>query len=166
MTRVFRCSLLAATVLALSACGGGPPAAPRSDAAPDGGLHDIDQSAIDPSVAPGDDFFHYANGTWLKKTEIPPDRSSYGVWSVLFDRAQMRTQELLERAAAGNAPAGSDERKIGDYYATYMDEQAIERQGLDPLRNTLHGIDGIADKRASGDVDRPAACAPTSIRST
>ena len=148
MTRVFRCSLLAAIVLALSACGGGPPATPRSTAAPDGGLHDIDQSAIDPSVAPGDDFFHYANGNWLKKTEIPPDRSSYGVWSVLFDRAQMRTKELLERAAAGNAPAGSDERKAGDYYATYMDEQAIEGKGLDPLRNTLHGIDGIADKRA------------------
>ena len=148
MTRLFRCSLLAATVLALSACRGGPPATARSNAAPDGGLHDIDQSAIDPSVAPGDDFFHYANGNWLKKTEIPPDRSSYGVWSVLFDRAQMRTRELLERAATGNAPAGSDERKVGDYYATYIDEQAIERKGLEPLRNTLHGIDGIADKRA------------------
>ena len=148
MTRVLRCSLLAATILTLSACGGDPPAAPPSSAAPDGGLHDIDQSAIDPSVAPGDDFFHYANGNWLKKTEIPPDRSSYGVWSVLFDRAQMRTRELLERAATGNAPAGSDERKVGDYYATYLDEQAIERKGLDPLRNTLHGIDGIADKRA------------------
>ena len=156
MTRVFRLSLLAATVLALSACGGDRAASQpgpertggASNAAPNGGPQDIDQSAIDPSVAPGDDFFHYANGNWLKKTEIPPDRSSYGVWSVLFDRAQMRTRELLERAAAGNAPAGSDERKVGDYSATYMDEQAIERKGLDPLRNTLHGIDGIVDKRA------------------
>jgi predicted metalloendopeptidase len=156
MTRVFRLSLLAATVLALSACGGDRAASQpgpertggASNTAPNGGPHDIDQSAIDSSVAPGDDFFHYVNGNWLKKTEIPPDRSSYGVWSVLFDRAQMRTRELLERAATGNAPAGSDERKVGDYYATYMDEQAIEGKGLDPLRNTLHGIDGIADKRA------------------
>ena len=99
-------------------------------------------------MVPGDDFFHYANGSWLKKTEIPPDRSSYGVWSVLFDRAQQRTRELLEKASAGNAPPGSDEQKIGDYFASYMDEQAIERKGLAPLRQSLASIDAIADKRA------------------
>ena len=138
----------------MGACGGGT----KSQAAPDGGgaapasaaasAHDIDQSAIDRSVAPGDDFFHYANGAWLKKTEIPPDRSSYGVWSVLFDRAQQRTREMMEHAASSNAAAGSDERKVGDYFATYMDEQAIEKKGLGPLQETLAGIDAIGDKRA------------------
>jgi putative endopeptidase len=138
------------------ACGGGA-TAPESSAerapaasvpATPSAAHDIDTAAIDASVAPGDDFFRYTNGSWLKKTEIPPDRSSYGVWSVLFDRAQQRTRELLEKAAAGNATAGSDERKIGDYFAGYMDEQAIEKRGLEPLRQTLASIDGIADKRA------------------
>src|SRR5439155_21936077 len=128
------------------------------DAALQAAPTDINRTAIDASVVPVDDFFHYANGAWLKKTEIPADRSTYGVWSVLFDRAQQRTRELFERAAAVNTPVGSDlsavasakadERKIGDYYATYMDEQTIERKGLDPLRDALRGIDAIADKRA------------------
>jgi predicted metalloendopeptidase len=97
---------------------------------------------------PGDDFFRYANGTWLKKTEIPPDRSSYGVWSVLFDRAQQRTRELLEQAAAADTRDPSDAQQIGDYFATYMDEQAIERKGLEPLRETLTSIEAIADTHA------------------
>ena len=135
-------------VLWLAACSGGRTASqatpePTAEAASPlsaTGAHDVDRGAIDASIAPGDDFFRYANGTWLKKTEIPADRSSYGAWSVLFDRAQQRTRELLEKAAAGNTPAKSDlsavasakadERKIGDYYATYMDERAIEKKGL------------------------------------
>jgi putative endopeptidase len=143
-----------AAALLVPACGGGRPAsqgegeqrdaAPAAQAASPG----IDPSAIDASVAPGDDFFLHANGAWLKNTAIPADRSSYGVWSVLFDRAQQRTRELLEKAAAGGAAAGSDERKIGDYYATYLDEQAIEQKGLDPLRESLRAIDALADKRA------------------
>ena len=139
----------------LAACGGGrtvSQASPEAtDAAaspaPAAGAHDIDRAAIDPSVAPGDDFFRYANGTWLKKTEIPADRSSYGAWSVLFDRAQQRTRELLEKAAS-NPSSGADERKVGDYFATYMDEQAIEKKSLEPLRDTLASIDSIADKRS------------------
>jgi putative endopeptidase len=149
---LYRSLLLAA--LTFAACGGAKPTSQsnpeRAEAAPvpAAASHGIDQSAIDPVVVPGDDFFHYVNGGWLKKTEIPPDRSSYGVWSILFDRAQQRTREMLERAAAGNAPAGSDERTIGDYFATYMDEQAIEKKGLEPLRETLAGIDALADKGA------------------
>jgi putative endopeptidase len=144
-------SVLCAALL-LGACGSGWSASKTGSertevaASPTGASHDIDVSAIDPSVPPGDDFFRYANGIWLKKTEIPPDRSSFGVWSVLFDRAQQRTRELMERAAAG-APTGSDERTIGDYFATYMDEQAIEKKGLEPLRDTLNSIDAIRDKR-------------------
>ncbi len=156
MTRFFRFSLLAAAVLAFSACGGDraesqprpDPAKGPATPAPPADSHDIDRASIDAAVAPGDDFFHYANGAWLKKTEIPADRSTYGVWSVLFDRAQLRTRAILEQAAAGSARAGSDERKVGDYYATYMDEQTIEKKGLDPLRLVLQQIDAIADKRA------------------
>src|SRR6185436_15097536 len=79
--------------------------------------HDIDRAGMDPSVAAGDDFFRYANGGWLKKNEIPADRSKFGISIVLVDRARQRTHELLEAAVA--APDGSEERKVGDYYASY-----------------------------------------------
>jgi putative endopeptidase len=156
LPRTLYLSFMLCAVLWLTACGGGrtasqstpEPTAEAASPAPAAGAHDIDRAAIDPSIAPGDDFFRYASGTWLKKTEIPADRSSYGAWSVLFDRAQQRTRELLEKAGAGNAAAGSDERKIGDYFATYMDEQAIEKKGLEPLRETLASVDSIADKRS------------------
>ena len=124
------------------------PAPAAASTAIDPATHEIDKSAIDDSVAPGDDFFQYANGNWLKRTAIPPDRSSYGVWSVLFDRAQQRTHELMERAAASSPREGSDEQQIGDYFATYMDEQAIERNKLEPLRETLASIESISDKHA------------------
>ena len=158
LARTLYLSFTLGAALSLTACGGGrssSQASPeRSEASPGAasathaGPHGIDESAIDTSVVPGDDFFHYANGAWLKRTEIPADRSSYGVWSVLFDRAQQRTRELLEKAASGNAPAGSDERKIGDYYATYVDEQTIESKGIGPLRDTLAAIDALADTGA------------------
>ena len=122
----------------------------RSRAAPaPAAVHDVDRAGMDPSVAPGDDFFEYANGAWLKRTEIPPDRSSAGTWSTLFDLAQERTHAMLEAAAAGTTAAGSDERKIGDYYASYMDEPAIEAKGLDAdCHDELAAIAAIGDKRA------------------
>ena len=158
LTRTLYLSFTLGAALSLTACGGGrssseasperSEASPAAAAATHASPHGVDESAIDTSVAPGDDFFHYANGAWLKRTEIPADRSSYGVWSVLFDRAQQRTRDLLEKAASGSAPAGSDERKIGDYYATYLDEQTIESKGIGPLRDTLAAIDALADKDA------------------
>jgi putative endopeptidase len=130
----------------MSGCGRDQPARPAARPAPES--HDIDRAGMDPAVAPGDDFFRYANGAWLQKTEIPSDRSSYGTWAMLIDLAQQRTRGLLEAAAAGAAAAGSDERKIGDYYASYVDEQAIEAKGLTPLREELSSIAAIGDRRA------------------
>src|SRR5262249_3621663 len=109
---------------------------------------DVDRAGIDASVAPGDDFFHYANGAWLKKNEIPPDRSSYGIGAVLFDRAQQRTHALLDAAAAASSAEGSDDRKIGGYYASYMDEAGIDAKGLAPLRDQLAAIGAIGDAHA------------------
>jgi putative endopeptidase len=108
----------------------------------------IDLAGMDTSVKPGDDFFRYANGTWLATTEIPPDRSTYGLDAGLTEQASRRTRELLEQASRSNAPAGSDERKIGDYYAAYMDENAIEAKGLEPLKTQLDRIAAIADRQA------------------
>ncbi len=119
---------------------------PPSSKSPEAG--GVDLAGIDNSVKPGDDFFRYANGTWLKTAEIPQDRSSYGVDAKLAEEANLRTRSLLEDAAKGSAPAGSDERKIGDYFAAYMDEGAIEAKGLEPLRKELDMIAAISDRRA------------------
>ena len=120
----------------------GPPAAP---AQPAGG---IDLLGIDRSVAPGDDFFAHANGAWVKSAEIPADRSTYGPSAVLDELTSRRTADLIAEAAKTQAPAGSDARKIGDYYATFLDEAAIEAKGLDPLRPELSRIAAIPDARA------------------
>ena len=106
--------------------------------------HGVDLAGIDRSVAPGDDFFRYANGAWLKATEIPPDRSSYGPGEQLTELTAERTAELVRNTAG--APAGSEARKIGDYYASFMDEEAIEKRGLEPLQPALRSIDAVKDR--------------------
>src|ERR1700686_4563081 len=107
--------------------------------------HGLDLSGIDRSVAPGDDFFHYANGAWFKPTEIPPDPSSYGPGEQLTELTSERTVELV-RNAAGAAAVGSEARKIGDYYASFMDEDGIEKKGLEPLQPAFRSIDAVKDR--------------------
>src|SRR5215469_15211801 len=89
----------------------------------DGG---VDFAGMDHSVKPGDDFFNYANGSWIKKTEIPADRSNYGVGAIMVEKTLKEVRGLIEEAARGKAAPGSDARKIGDFYASYMDEAGIE----------------------------------------
>src|SRR5215472_10626650 len=101
-----------------------------------GGDHGLDFAGMDPSVAPGDDFFRFANGRWLATTAIPPDRSSWGVSGQLAELTLQRTAELIRAADASAAP-GTEARKIGDYYASYMDAARIERLGLKPLEPLL-----------------------------
>lgn len=111
-------------------------------------LQGLDLAGMDRKVAPGDDFFAHANGTWLKITEIPADRRSYGTSAMVDDRTALRTAELIRGLAAHPAPAGSEARKIGDYYASYMDEARIEALGLKPLQPALDRIAAIADRSA------------------
>jgi predicted metalloendopeptidase len=122
----------------------------------------LDLAGIDRSVKPGDDFFAYANGAWLKATEIPPDKGSYGSGAIVFDRTHERVTAIVKEAAAGAAPAGSDARRIADYYTSYLDLAAIEAKGLAPMQPTLDAIAAIADRKAlaryvggtlRGDVD-------------
>jgi putative endopeptidase len=133
-----------ATLLATASAATGTetPAASGTAAPP---MHGVDVAAIDRSVAPGDDFFRFANGAWLKATEIPPDRSTWGSGAVLFELTSKRTVELIQGAAA-QAPAGSEAQKIGDYYGSFMDEARIEELGLKPLAPALASIDAIADR--------------------
>jgi len=109
--------------------------------------HGLDFAGTDPSVAPGDDFFRHANGRWLASTEIPPDRSYWGVSGEMAELTLQRTVELI-RAADASAAAGTEARKIGDYYASYMDDKRIEQLGLKPLAPLLKDIDAIGDRAA------------------
>jgi putative endopeptidase len=102
----------------------------------------LDLTGIERSVAPGDDFFRYANGAWLARTEIPPDRSSFGTDAILDELTRKRTAELIQGAAQG-APANSDAAKVGVYYAAYLDETSIESAGLKPLQPGLERIAAI-----------------------
>ncbi len=108
----------------------------------------VDTAGMDPTVKPGDDFFSYANGNWFKNTEIPPDRSDYGVFSRLGEETNLRVRDLLNQAAKSPAAPGSDERKAADYFAAYMDEEAIEKKGLEPLHEGLSRIAAISSRSA------------------
>jgi putative endopeptidase len=103
----------------------------------------LDLAAMDTSVAPGDDFFAYTNGGWMKSTPIPPDRASWGTFAIVAELTNKRTVDLI--AKAGNAPAGSETRKVGDYYETFLDEATVEQKGLAPLQPALQRVAAIAD---------------------
>ncbi|HET9032030.1 MAG TPA: M13 family metallopeptidase [Dokdonella sp.] len=107
----------------------------------------FDATGMDRSVKPGDDFFDYVNGTWVKNTEIPADRSSYSSFTTLSEQAQKDTRKILE-AAASDASAEGESRKIGDYYTAFMDEAGIEAKGIKPIQAELDAIAGLKDKKA------------------
>ncbi len=114
-----------------------PVAAP---AKPELGDFGVELTAMDTQVKPGDDFFEYVNGTWLKTFEIPADKTRYGSFSVLADRSEKRVKGIIEEAAAKGGAPGSVEQKIGDLFASYMDTDAIEAKGLAPIQGDLDKI--------------------------
>jgi putative endopeptidase len=134
------CALIAPPLFAAQSQNA-PSDAPKTD------THGIVVSNMDTSVKPGDDFYEYANGAWMKRTEIPADRGRVGVFNSLADLSNQRTAGLIEEAAKANALEGSNTRKIAALYNSYMNEAAIEAKGLDPLRPHLDAIAAIHDKR-------------------
>jgi predicted metalloendopeptidase len=113
-----------------------PPAVPKA-AIGDFGL---DLSAGDKNVKPGDDFFAYANGTWDQSFKIPPDKASFGPFDRLDELSKERVRSIIEQSAAAHAASGTPEQQIGDYYAAFMDESAIEANGLAPAQADLERI--------------------------
>ena len=106
----------------------------------------IDPANIDASVKPCDDFFRYANGTWIKNNPIPPAFDQWGSFNILADQNSDVLHGILEDAAADkSAPAGSNRQKIGDFYASGMDSAAIEARGWKPIANDLARIAAITD---------------------
>jgi putative endopeptidase len=106
----------------------------------------IDLTGLDRDVQPGDDFDGYANGGWRKTAVIPPDRSSTGVDLLVFEKAEKRNAELIRNAGATEHAKGSNERLIADYYAAFMDADAIEKKGLAPIQPELAKIDAIKSR--------------------
>jgi len=100
----------------------------------------LDLSAGKPSVKPGDDFFSYANGGWYDKFTIPADHASFGPFDGLDELSKERVRTIIEQAEAAHAAAGTPEQQIGDYYAAYMDQAAIEARGLEPAQSDLQRI--------------------------
>lgn len=101
---------------------------------------------MDLSVKPGDDFFAYVNGTWLKNTEIPADKSSYGAFTTLRDLSDARVKDIIEEASAKEAAPGSEEQKIGDFYAAFMDMDSINAAGMTPVAEDLAKINAVTTK--------------------
>ncbi|MFN2521086.1 MAG: M13 family metallopeptidase [Candidatus Limnocylindria bacterium] len=110
------------------------------------GRSGIERDNMDTSVRPCDDFFRYANGMWLDRTPIPADEPVYGAFTEIRDRNWAMVHDILEDAARDPGPAGSDRQKVGDMYASGMDEAAIEAAGTAPLAPELERIDRLADR--------------------
>jgi putative endopeptidase len=110
--------------------------------------HSLDLDAIDRTVKPGTDFFLFSNGVWLSKAEIPGDRAMTGVDLRLQEQTEQRTREIVEAATLAKAEAGSDTQKIGDFYASYLDEAGIEARGIKVMDKVLGRIAKLADKKA------------------
>jgi len=98
------------------------------------------------AVRPGDDFFSYVNGDWLKSVEIPADRSNWGVFAALNEDTNQRLVKLIEGLATQSPSA--EQKKVADYYAAFMDEAGIEAKGLAPLQPLLDKIGAIQNKAA------------------
>lgn len=106
------------------------------------GTYGFDTKGMDTSVKPGDDFDRYASGTWEKTTEIPADRASWGMFHVLQDQSLAQTRAILEESAQRPGT------KIGDFYASYMDEATIAKKGIAPVKPWLTAIASAKDKTA------------------
>jgi predicted metalloendopeptidase len=120
------------------------PAETPAPAPPASGL---DPASFDRAVRAQDDLFHHVNGEWLKKTEIPADKASYGAFDILFDKAQADLRAIVEESAKSpTKAAGTEAQKIGDFYESFMDEALAEKLGHSPLQAELAAIDALKSK--------------------
>jgi predicted metalloendopeptidase len=111
-----------------------------------GSASGIDLSAMDKSVKPGDDFFAYANGNWVKRTEIPADRSSVGGFFIADQEREKNSVALFDGILKSGAAANTDEGRIANYYNAFLNTGAIDKAGMAPAKADLDAIAAIADK--------------------
>jgi len=103
---------------------------------------------IDRSIQPGDDFYHYANGGWLKTASIPAGQPTFDTRAILAARTSQRVRDLIQGASAANSPKGSAAQKVGDYYASFMDESSIAAKGIAVLADEMSTIAAITNQES------------------
>jgi putative endopeptidase len=108
----------------------------------------LDLNNVDSTARPGDNFFRFVNGKWIDKTEIPSDKPSYGVGYQLYEKAQENVKQIIEDAASSNPAKGTDEQKVGDLFASYLDMDKRNALGAEPLKEEFARIDAINDLKA------------------
>lgn len=107
----------------------------------------FDLSGMDSTTKPGDNFFLYANGKWMKKTVIPGDQTGWGSFYQLYDENQKKIKAIIDEAAKTDSKKGTPEQKVGDLYASGMDTLTIEKLGYEPIKPTLQKIAAIKDSK-------------------
>ncbi|MFZ5618944.1 MAG: M13 family metallopeptidase [Pseudomonadota bacterium] len=149
MKRAFLSTLALLSVLSCSREKAAPEAAKAHENpdAPQLGSFGVDMSAMDKSVDPGDDFYAYVNGEWLKTFKIPDEYSSYGSFTVLAERSEERLKSIVESIPA-TAAAGAAEQKVRDFYASYLGVDAINAKGLAPLAADFAAIEAMTTHEA------------------
>ncbi len=128
----------------------------------------IDQSIISPTLRPGDDFYQYANAAWLDTTAIPADRADYGIFAILDDQTQQQVRDLIDAVAQQqDAVAGSPAQKVGDFYRSYVDLEARNAAGIDPLRPLLDTVRQVSQweqlSHAMGQLQRSGTASPVAV---
>ncbi|HEY6268719.1 MAG TPA: M13 family metallopeptidase N-terminal domain-containing protein, partial [Candidatus Acidoferrum sp.] len=145
------CILAVVCVLALALAGIGLRASPGAADKPSS--WGFETTNLDKTCKPCDDFYQFAMGGWMKANPIPPEYSTYGSFTRLADQNQQNLRQILEDAAKAKAAPGSNEQKIGDFYAGCMDTAAIEAAGTKPIEPELARI---ADIKTVADLQAEA----------
>jgi putative endopeptidase len=137
---------LVCSALALSACGSGSTGTAEQQQAQGSGLG-IVPASMDRNAVPGDDWFAFTNGSWVKNTPIPDDRSSIGAFYTADQQREKQTRDLFDQLLKSNPDANSNEGRIVNYYNAYLNTDAIDRAGIAPAKADLDAIAAIGDKR-------------------
>jgi putative endopeptidase len=117
-------------------------------------MPDLLKSHIDSTIHPGDDFFNYANGYWLKKHPIPSTESGWGIFNVVEDENKTRLRKISEQASGHSDAKGSSSQMIGDFFSSGMDSATIEKNSLADIKPELEAIDKI---KTANDVSKVMA---------
>jgi putative endopeptidase len=133
-TKLFAIPVIATAILSLASCSSKESSELHSG---------INLKNMDTTVNPGNNFTDYVNGTWVKNTKLPADKSSYGAGSIVNDEAQENVKAIIENAAKSGGKDGSEEQKIGDFYDSYMNMKVRDSIGLAPLNEEFKKIDAI-----------------------
>jgi len=108
--------------------------------------HFVDKNDFDMSVRAQDDLFEHVNGTWLKNTKIPSDKSNFGAFTVLIDLSQSRIKTIIDEVSKGNNVKGTDEQRVADLFRSYMNEDRANELGMTPIKDELALVAAIENK--------------------